>query len=142
MSKILCATRGGEASFRTQQQAIQRAKEENKTLLFFYVVDVEFMARANYGMRTDVVNKAMSDMGEFLLTMAVERAQEADVEAEYRLGKGQFIPALEKILESEAISLIVLGRPVEEKGSIFKLEGLKAFAADIRQKTGVDVWIP
>lgn len=61
MSKILCATRGGEASFGTQRQAIQRAKEENKTLLFFYVVDVEFMARANYGMRTNVVNKAMSN---------------------------------------------------------------------------------
>ncbi len=27
MGKILCVTRGGEASFRTQQQAIQRAKE-------------------------------------------------------------------------------------------------------------------
>jgi hypothetical protein len=93
-------------------------------------------------MRTDVVNKAMSDMGKFLLTMAVERAQEAEVEAEYRLGKGQFIPALEKVIESEPVSLIVLGRPVEAKGSIFKMEGLKAFATNIKQKTGVDVWIP
>ncbi|MEA3339900.1 MAG: universal stress protein [Chloroflexota bacterium] len=43
MGKILCATRGGEASYRTQDAAIELAKERGDTLLFLYVVDLHFL---------------------------------------------------------------------------------------------------
>lgn len=33
MGKILCATRGGEASYRTQDGAIELAEERDETLL-------------------------------------------------------------------------------------------------------------
>ena len=43
MKKILCATRGGEASLRTQDAVIAMAQETGATILFLYVVDVEFL---------------------------------------------------------------------------------------------------
>ena len=70
MGKILCATRGGEAAVKNQQAAIQRAKESGDELAFFYVVDVEFMAHADYALRSDVVTSEMDKMADFLLAMA------------------------------------------------------------------------
>jgi hypothetical protein len=41
--RILCATRGGEASHRAQNAAIKLAKERDDTLLFLYAADPEFL---------------------------------------------------------------------------------------------------
>ena len=142
MSKILCATRGGEASIRAQNAAIERALAEKKGLVFFLVLDVEFMINANYGMRTDVVKKALDGLGEFLLTAAVERAKKAGLEdVSYRLKRGRFTPALIEVLEDEDISLIVLGTPEPEQSIFTELAGLEAFAADLSEKTGIEVWL-
>ena len=142
MSKILCATRGGEASIRTQNAAIARAKAEGKGLIFFLVMDVEFMVNADYGMRTDVVQKAMAGLGEFLLIAAVERAQTAGMhDATYRLGQGDFTPALLEVIADEDISLIVLGTPDPEESIFTTVEGLQSFAAHLEEQTGIDVWL-
>ncbi len=142
MSKILCATRGGEASIRTQNAAIARAKEEGKGLIFFLVMDVEFMVNADYGMRTDIVQKAMDGLGEFLLTVAVERGKAAGMEdVSYRLGQGHFTPALMEVIADEDISLIVLGIPDPEESIFTTLEGLESFAAHLKEQTGIDVWL-
>ncbi|HIQ01546.1 MAG TPA: hypothetical protein EYH30_05385, partial [Anaerolineales bacterium] len=45
MGKILCATRGGEASYRTQDAAIALARERGDSLIFLYVVDTHFLDR-------------------------------------------------------------------------------------------------
>ena len=74
MKKILCATRGGEASIRAQDAVIARAKEEDAVVLFLYVADVEFLKRTSYGARADVVQQEIERMGSFLLAMACERA--------------------------------------------------------------------
>ena len=81
MGKILCATRGGEASFHAQDAAIEQAKNSGDQLVFFYVFDLEFMNQAHYAMRPDVVEDEMDKMAKFLLAMAVERAQKQGVEA-------------------------------------------------------------
>lgn len=51
MKKILCATRGGEASIRAQDTAIALAKAQNAELWFIYVVDIGFMDKSLYAMR-------------------------------------------------------------------------------------------
>lgn len=43
ISKVLCATRGGEASYRTQDAAIAMAKQEDAELVFLFVADVSFL---------------------------------------------------------------------------------------------------
>ena len=74
MGTILCATRGGEDSLRTQDAVIARAKEQGADILFLYAADVEFLGKTASGVRTDVMQQEMDRMGTFLLVMACERA--------------------------------------------------------------------
>lgn len=141
MGKILCATRGGEAAVKNQQAAIQRAKESGDELAFFYVVDVEFMAHADYALRSDVVTSEMDKMADFLLAMAVERATKEGLEASEIIRHGNFAEQLKLTIEEEGITQVILGKPVEG-GSAFALAGLKELAANIEAETGVPVWIP
>jgi nucleotide-binding universal stress UspA family protein len=142
MGKILCATRGGEASIRTQKAAIQRAKESGDELIFVFVVDVEFLARADYALRPDVVVGEMEKMGDFLMVMAVERAQQESVPARYLIRHGMLHDELIQIIEEEGITVLVLGRPAAEHDTPDRLAWLESFAADIAEETGIEVWIP
>jgi len=139
MGKILCATRGGEASYRTQDAAIALAKERGDTLLFLYVVDLRFLDKTAAPIVVDAENE-VAKMGEFLLLMAKERAAEQSVAAETTWRKGKFREELKKAAREEGASLVVLGRPANEE-SVFKLAGLKAFAAEIAAETGVETRI-
>ena len=51
MGKILCATRGGEASYRTQDAAVALAKEQGDELLFLFVVNLGFLDRTARAIR-------------------------------------------------------------------------------------------
>ena len=141
MGKILCATRGGEAAIENQKKAIQHAKETGDELIFFYVVDVEFMAHADYALRADVVTGEMDKMADFLLAMAVERAAKEGVETTAIIRHGNFVEKLKDTVASEDITIVMLGRPGEEE-SAFRLNQLKELANNIEKETGVDVWIP
>ena len=54
MGKILCATRGGEGSYATQDAAIALAKEQGDELIFFFVVDVSFLNQTAAPLVVDV----------------------------------------------------------------------------------------
>jgi nucleotide-binding universal stress UspA family protein len=139
--RILCATRGGEASIRTQEAAIARAYQDKDELVFFYVVDVEFLALADYAMRPDLVTEEMDRMAEFLMTMAVERAESHGVSATYLIKHGSFPEQVVQTIREEHIGLLVLGMPGNDE-SAFKLAELQSLAASIHRATGVEVWIP
>lgn len=141
MATILCSTRGGEASVRTQKAAIKRAKETGARLIFFYVTDIEFLAHANYAMRSDVITREMDKMAEFLMVMAVERAEREGIKADYLIRHGRFAKELEAVVREENITLVVLGQPEGEE-SAFGISGLRSLAEKIRKDTGVEVWIP
>ena len=139
MGKILCATRGGEASYRTQDAAMALAKERGDTLLFLYVVDLHFLDKTGGAIVVDVENE-VSKMGRFLLLMARERAAEQGVEADAVCRRGEVREELKNAAREECVSLVVLGRPAGEE-SVFKLAGLEAFAAEIEAETGVETVI-
>lgn len=140
MGKILYATRGGEASYRTQDIIIARAKEENACLLFLYVVDVEFLKRAKRGARPDVMRQEMEHMGEFLLAMACERAAKQGVEAQVLLRPGPLAQALKDAAREEGVTLVALGRPASEE-SRFQLASLKRLVEEIERETGIETQI-
>ncbi len=139
MGKILCATRGGEASYRTQDKVITLAKESGDELLFLFVVDLHFLDRTAAPIVVDVTNN-IADMGEFLLLMAKERAAKQGVEARTLIREGEVIDELEKAAQEEAVSRIVLGRPVGDE-SLFKLVELERLADRIQNDTGIQVQI-
>lgn len=140
MGKILCATRGGEASYRTQDAAIALAQERGDELLFLYVMDIHFLDRTARAVRPDVVTAEMEKMGEFLLAMAQERAHKQGVEAKYILRHGDLRPELKAAARELAVSLVVLGKPAGAE-SAFVPAGLEAFAAEIEAETGIPVCI-
>lgn len=141
MGKILCATRGGEAAIENQKRAIQRAKETGDELIFFFVVNVGFMAYADYALRSDVVTAEMDKMAEFLMAMAVERAEKMDQPASYIVKHGDFVEELKETVREEGITLVVLGRPGDQENA-FQITGLRELAQSIAEETGVQVWIP
>ena len=140
MGTILCATRGGEASYRAQDAAIALAKERGDELLFIYVVDIGFLQKTERAVRPDVVKAEMEKMGEFLLIMAQERAQKQGVEARYALCHGDLRDELKAAACEEAVDLVVLGQPAGPE-SAFALADLEACAAEIEAETGVKACI-
>jgi nucleotide-binding universal stress UspA family protein len=136
MGTILCATRGGDASYRAQDAAIALAQERGDELLFLFVVDTHFLDKTERSVRPDVVTAEMEKMGQFLLAMAQERAREAGVEASLVTRKGDVRQQIKAVAVEEGVDLVVLGRPADET-SRFKLEALRAFAAEIEEETGV-----
>jgi nucleotide-binding universal stress UspA family protein len=139
MGRILCATRGGEASRRTQDKAIALAKERGDELIFLYVVDIHFLDKTAAPIVVDVGNE-VTKMGEFLLLIAQERAAEKGVAAATIARKGQVREELKRAALEEGVSLVVLGRPVGAE-SVFQLVSLQAFAAEIEAETGVETRI-
>lgn len=140
MKKILCATRGGEASQRTQDKVIAMAKEEGAKILFLYVVDVEFLRLTARGVRLDVVQAEMEHMGEFLLAMACERAAAQGVQAETCLRHGSLLEALESAAREEGADAIAFGRPAGPESS-FSLADLERLTAQIEEDTGIKTCI-
>ncbi len=136
MGKILCVTRGGEASIQTQQAAIRRANQTGDVLVFFYVVDLEFLAFADYALRSDIVEEQMDNMAKFLMVMAVERAAEQGVEASYLIRHGDFAQEVVRTAKEEKATLVVLGKPGQEKNQ-FKLDQLKEMAESLQQQSGI-----
>jgi nucleotide-binding universal stress UspA family protein len=140
MTKILCPTRGGEASTRTQDAAIVLAREQDKPLVFLYVVDTHFLDRTERAVRPDVVMEQMTRMGEFLLTMAQERAQAQGIQAEVRIRHGELREELKAAVREEEADIVILGRPAGNE-SAFRLKGLEALAAEIEQETNAETRI-
>jgi nucleotide-binding universal stress UspA family protein len=140
MAKILCATRGGEASYRTQDATIALAQERGDEILFLYVVDIEFLKKTARAVRPDVVTAEMDKMGNFLLAMAQERAQKQNVAADCVLRHGDLRRQLIAAARELDVTLVVLGKPAGEE-STFALAGLEAFAAKIETETRVETRI-
>ncbi len=140
MGKILCATRGGEASYRAQDAAIALARERGDELVFLYVADVRFLDKTERAVRPDVVIVEMEKMGEFLLAMAQERAQKRGVTAHYILRRGDLREQLKQAAREPDITLVVLGRPGDAE-STFVPASLEAFAAELEAETGKPVQI-
>jgi nucleotide-binding universal stress UspA family protein len=139
MGTILCATRGGEESYRTQDKAIALAKELGDTLAFVYVADIRFLDKTAAPILVDAENE-VTKMGKFLLMMARERAAEQGVEAAIVLREGDLLEELVRAAREQEASLVVLGRPAESE-SVFEMAGLEDFAAEIEEQAGVETRI-
>jgi hypothetical protein len=140
MNKILCATRGGEASRRTQEAVIAMAKEQGASLLFLYVVDVEFLKLTARAVRPDVVSTELEHMGEFLLAIACERAAAQGVAAEPCIRHGSVAEALISAAVEEGVDAIAFGRPAGPE-SAFSLPDLERLSAQIEETTGIKTYI-
>jgi hypothetical protein len=116
MEKILCPTRGGEESYANQDKAIEIAAERDCEVLFLYVSNVNFLLNLRTPMMVKNIQNDLDDMGEFMLTMAQERAEKQDVKAQICLKRGAFFQALSEVIKEYQIKTIFLGSSGEDKG--------------------------
>lgn len=137
MSLILCATRGGEASIPTQEKAIELAKERELALAFLYVADSSFLNKTAAAVVVDV-DEELTNMGEFLLTMAVERASEHGVTAEPVIRSGVIRDVLPEVARELGATTIVLGRPAGES-SRFQESEFEKFREWLKAETDAEV---
>jgi nucleotide-binding universal stress UspA family protein len=137
MGLVLCATRGGEASIPTQQKAIALAKEKGYALAFLYVADSSFLNKTAAAVVVDV-DEELVNMGEFLLTMAVERASEKGVSAEAVIRTGIVREVLPQVSNELGATLIVLGRPAGES-SPFRESEFEKFIAWLQEETDATI---
>jgi len=136
MDVILCATRGGEASVKTQQRAIEIAQERGAKLVFIFVSDARFL-NAFTAPHVPAMEDEMEHLGEFLLLMAKERAEKAGVPSDFTVRTGVFRAALIKAAGEYGASLIILGRPGEQ--GLTTLDYLEnELLPAIRDATGTD----
>jgi nucleotide-binding universal stress UspA family protein len=139
MGLILCATRGGEASYKTQQAAIVLAKERDDEIVFLYIIDLSFLNKTAAPMVVDIENE-LEEMGRFFLLMATERATENGINARSIIRKGIVKEQIKTAIVDEGATLVVFGRPVGDKSS-FHLESLEAFVAEIKEEIQVEAVI-
>ena len=141
MGTIICATRGGEASYHTQDIVIEMAKVTGDKLVFVFAVDTHFLDKTSAPKLVDV-GPELDHMAEFMLIMAQERAAKADIEAEQVVKHGDLRSVLLETAQEQHATLIVLGSPGNEgKRGRFVLEGLQDFAAGLQKDSGVEVQI-
>ena len=141
MGRILCATRGGEASRRTQEAAIALAKEQGDELIFLYVADSSFLNHTAAPLVIDVEARLVK-MGEFQLLVAKERAAAQGISAQTIVRKGKLRAELVGAARELEVDLIVLGHPVDQhEQAVFDEAALQAFATSLQAITGTRVRI-
>ncbi|MBN1316061.1 MAG: universal stress protein, partial [Anaerolineales bacterium] len=127
MGMILCATRGGEASYRTQDAVIALAQKQGDELVFLYVVDISFLNKTAAPMVIDVQSR-LEKLGQFQLVMAKERAEAQGVLAQTIVRKGQLRAELSAVAKEFGATLIVMGHSLGPDAA-FEDASLRAFAA-------------
>lgn len=139
MGTILCTTRGGEASYRTQDAAIALANQQGDALVFLYVADVSFLNQSAAPMVIDV-DLRLEKLGRFQLKMAQERAAAQDVVAQAIVRRGQLREELVSVAREIDATLIVFGRPLRPT-AFFDETALQDFVADLQADTGIEIRI-
>ena len=133
---VLCATRGGPASYPNQDAAIALAKARGQDIVFINVTNMKFLDKVSSAILVDM-DEQMEELAEFLLLMAKERAEQAGVSARTEVRTGSFCQALIDAVRTYHADVVVFGQP-GESGSLFKAEQLQRLGECLRSETGVE----
>jgi len=141
MGPIVCATRGSEASRRTQERAIALAQEQKTTLIFLYIVDPTFIKPANKTL-TDVVMDELEQLGRGLLCLAQSRAREQGLQANIAILRGVIQPTMENFLREVKASTVIIGAPQRSSAApVFNSDAITRLVQQIHDTTGAEVII-
>lgn len=139
MGPIVCATRGGEASRRTQEYAMALAEQKGAALIFLYIADPLATNASSSGLDDAVVDE-LSQLGHRLLSIARRRAAERGLAADTVVRVGPLQETLEQYVREVRASILVIGAPrVASRERAGSPEDLPAFANHIQAATGVEV---
>jgi nucleotide-binding universal stress UspA family protein len=134
---ILCPTRGGQDSYLNQDYAISLTKERDGDLIFLYVSNVQFLDHTAAPKVVDI-EEELDEMGDFMLTMAIERAHNAGIQASSIVTHGQFGKILVQIIQEHAVDVVVLGMTRVESSHL-PPDYIEKLAMDFSREMEIDV---
>ena len=138
MGPIVCATRGGQASRRTQERAIALAKERTADLVFLCVVDPEFVGPVS-GELAIILEDELRRLARCLLAIARARAEDQGIATTNVVLTGAVHQTIEDYLRQVGASALVIGAPRSAPTShAFGSEGIEDFASAIADASGVE----
>lgn len=141
MGPIVCVTRGGEASLRTQERAIEMACEWEAALIFLFVADPGFARPVDEKLAVALADE-LDRLGNELLCIARSRARDHKVDADVVVRHGPARQTLEDFLHEVSASTLVLGVPHTDLGAqAFASGRVPQFAREIGATADVDVVI-
>lgn len=136
MTTILCPTRGGKESHPNQDFAINLAKARGADLLFMYVSNIQLIGRSARPIVVDI-EEELDELGDFLLSMAQERAEKSGVPAKVAVRRGNFSKVLREVIVENKITTVVLGSSRKETG-IVTYEHLQELSRELSGELGVE----
>lgn len=136
MTNILCPTRGGKESRPNQDFAIDLAKERGANLLFMYVSNIQLISRSGPPIVVDIAEE-LDELGDFLLSMAQERAEKSGVPAKATVRRGVFSEVLKEVIVEKKINTVILGSAPEGTGLV-SYEHLQELSAELSKEMSVE----
>jgi len=139
MGPIVCATRGGEVSRRTQQRAVALAKERGAELVFLCVVDPSFAGPVKKALAATLADE-LQRLGRALLSIAQARAREQGVATRTVVLSGPVWQNIEEYVRQVGADALVIGAPrVGLTPRAFGSGDVQRLAETIQETAGVDV---
>jgi len=139
MRPIVCATRGGQASRRTQEQAIALAKEQGTELVFLCVVNPAFAGPLGEPLAAALEDE-LQRLARSLLTIARARAGSQGVRAQTVVLSGPVQQSIQEYLCDVDASALVIGAPKSETVPHgFGPQEVRSHVEAIGQAAGVEV---
>jgi nucleotide-binding universal stress UspA family protein len=135
----VCATRGGEASRRTQERAIALAQERGEPLIFLCVFDPSFAGPLSNELATALADEQRW-LGQALLSIAHARAREKGMAAQVEVRCGPVLESIEEYLRQVDAGTLVIGAS-KTTASLSAFDGseVQSFADKVHEDTGVEV---
>ncbi|MCA9939856.1 MAG: universal stress protein [Anaerolineales bacterium] len=139
MATILCPTRGGTASVPAQEWAIDLARRMGADLVFLYVSNTHFLDRFSYPRSVDI-SAELDELGEFLLAMAQDRAENAGIPAQTVVRQGEFREQLADVIREHNVSIVVIGLSRQSTGVL--TETYRTYLSrSLLEELGVEVYV-
>ncbi|MBU0703536.1 MAG: universal stress protein [Chloroflexi bacterium] len=139
MRPIVCATRGGEVSRRTQERAVALAKERETELIFLCVVDPGFAGPVDKAL-TATLTDELQWLGRALLSIAQARAQKQGVVTRTAVRCGPAWQNIEEYVRRVNADALVIGAPrTSSTPRAFGSGDVHHLAETINEATGVEV---
>jgi len=136
---ITCLVRGGEAGRKVQEHAITFAAENNKSILFAHVIDINPLEGQNES--TIIAMKSEREwLGKVILNMACRRAKLSGISAEGVILYGSVLNAAIAHLSNTPTDAIFIGSPHPDSADYpQKIERVYQFAGQLEQALDVSV---
>jgi hypothetical protein len=139
MGLIVCATRGGEAGRRTQEQAIALAKERNEDLIFLCIFDPTFAGDLSDAL-SEAVLQEQRWLARTLMNVAQSRARVQGVNAQAVLRSGPVVDSIEDFVLESCASTLVIGQPkIDSALGALELDRVQSCAEQLVDRTGIEV---